>query len=216
MEEKYRTSRSQIQHSINDWRSSLAKACSSRRRSARKVAEINTQPINFDTAAAPSMPAAVPPSNNAFGGMPGMGGGMPGGGDMAAMQQMMNDPNAMQQMMGMMNNPMRNPEMISQVTQMMSDPTMRANMTRMMEQQSGAGTGGANPFGGGGTDDMRRQMEQFQQMSQQFGGGAGGIGAGAPPASNQNGNNGSSGQSDGEMTEEEMIAEAIRRSLGES
>jgi len=210
---------------------------------ARKVAEINTQPINFDTAAAPSMPAAVPPSNNAFGGMPGMGGGMPGGGDMAAMQQMMNDPNAMQQMMGMMNNPMvqnmmrndprfannpmaqqalnelqRNPEMISQVTQMMSDPTMRANMTRMMEQQqqSGAGAGGANPFGGGGTDDMRRQMEQFQQMSQQFGGGAGGTGAGAPPASNQNGNNGSSGQSDGEMTEEEMIAEAIRRSLGES
>mmetsp|Transcript_9392 Transcript_9392/g.13978 ORF Transcript_9392/g.13978 Transcript_9392/m.13978 type:complete len:431 (+) Transcript_9392:67-1359(+) len=208
----------------------------------RKVAEINTQPNNnFGTAAAPSMPAAVPPSNNAFGGMPGMGGGgMPGGGDMAAMQQMMNDPNAMQQMMGMMNNPMvqnmmrndprfannpmaqqalnelqRNPEMISQVTQMMSDPTMRANMTRMMEQQqqSGAGTGGANPFGGGGTDEMRRQMEQFQQTSQQFGGGAG---AGAPPAPNQNGNNGSSGQSDGEMTEEEMIAEAIRRSLGES
>ena len=39
----------------------------------RKVAEINTQPNNFGTAAAPSMPAAVPPSNNAFGGMPGMG-----------------------------------------------------------------------------------------------------------------------------------------------
>lgn len=210
---------------------------------ARKVAETNnTQSNNFGAvpAAAPSMPAAgAAPS---FGGMPGMGG--MGGGDMnAAMQQMMNDPNMMQNMMGMMNNPMvqnmmrndprfandpmaqqaldalqNNPEMISQVTQMMSDPTMRANMTRMMQQQQ-SGAGGANAFGGnGGPDDMRRQMEQFQRMSQQFGGASNNntSGAGAPSASNQNGNNGSNSQSDGQMTEEEMIAEAIRRSLEES
>lgn len=208
---------------------------------ARKVAEINTQPNNNFAAAAPSIPTPAP-SNNAFSGMPGMG-GMPGGGDMNAMQQMMNDPNMMQNMMGMMNDPMvqnmmrndprfannpmaqralnelqRNPEMISQVSQMMSDPTMRANMSRMMEQQQQqSGAGGANPFGSGGTDDMRRQMEQFQRMSQQLGGGGGGSFTGAPSTSNQSGNNGSnSGQNDNEMTEEEMIAEAIRRSLGES
>lgn len=214
---------------------------------ARKVAEINTtttQASNNFAAAAPSIPAPAP-SNNAFSGMPGMSGmgGMPGGADMNAMQQMMNDPNMMQNMMGMMNNPMvqnmmrndprfannpmaqraldelqRNPEMLSQVSQMMSDPTMRANMNRMMEQQQQqSGAGGANPFGGGGTDDMRRQMEQFQRMSQQLGGGGSGSGTGAPSTSNQSGNNGSNnGQNDNEMTEEEMIAEAIRRSLGES
>lgn len=189
------------------------------------------------------------PTNNLFGGMPGMGAMMGGDNNMnAAMQQMMSDPNAIQTMMEQMQNPMvqnmmrndpriandpqaqqalnalqNNPEMISQMQQMMSDPTMRANMTRMMQQQqqSGAGAGGANPFGGNaGPDDMRRQMEQFQRMSQQFGDGGGGNasggGAGAPSASNQNGNNGSNGQNDNEMTEEEMIAEAIRRSLGGS
>jgi len=208
---------------------------------ARKVAENNDQSNNFGaaTAAAPSMPAAGGAQSNLFSGMGGMGGG-----DMnATMQQMMNDPNMMQNMMGMMNNPMvqnmmrndprfannpmavqaldaiqNNPEMLSQMTQMMNDPAMRANMTRMMQQQSGAG--GANALSGnGGPEDMRRQMEQFQRMSQQFGGASSSntSGAGAPSASDQDGNNGSnSRQSDGEMTEEEMIAEAIRRSLEES
>eukprot|EP00579_Thalassiosira_antarctica_P000263 CAMPEP_0201869730 /NCGR_PEP_ID=MMETSP0902-20130614/3136_1 /ASSEMBLY_ACC=CAM_ASM_000551 /TAXON_ID=420261 /ORGANISM="Thalassiosira antarctica, Strain CCMP982" /LENGTH=476 /DNA_ID=CAMNT_0048395277 /DNA_START=26 /DNA_END=1456 /DNA_ORIENTATION=- len=132
-----------------------------------------------------------------------------------------------------------NPEMISQLTQMMSDPNVRDRMSNLMSQQqqqpSGAG-GGADPFNNG-PDAMRRRMEQFQQMSQQFGGSSGGFnagggGSGTAAAAGQSGTSGvgSAGANstnnasgvggnagnDSEMTEEEMIAEAIARSLRES
>lgn len=96
---------------------------------------------------------------------------------------------------------------------------------------SGAGsTTGVDPFAGG-PESMRRLMEQFQQNSQQFGGSSGGsaFGAGGHSsagaassgssgnANNANNNNGSLDENttnnDAEMTEEEMIAEAIARSL---
>ena len=212
----------------------------------RTVAE-NSNQSNFahpTSSAAPPMAAG----GDMFPGMPGggMGMGMGGGGMDAAMQQMMNDPNMMQNMMGMMNNPQvqnmmrndprlannpmalqaldelqRNPQMMQQVQQMMADPSMRENMSRMMQQQqsqqSGAG-GAAPPFGGNNQNEMLRQMEQFQRMSQSFNNNNSSSGAGAPSsaAPNQSGNNASTSQNDDEMTEEEMIAEAIRRSLGES
>ncbi|KAL9184814.1 hypothetical protein ACHAXT_002591 [Thalassiosira profunda] len=201
------------------------------------------------------------------GGMPGFPGGMPDASEMARLQNMMSDPNTMQQMMSAMNNPMMqqmlrqdprfannpraqqalqalqsNPEMMRNAAQAMSDPNVRNRMASMMQQQqSGAGAGGAaNPFGGG-PDDMRRQMEQFQRMSAQFGGSGGGFNVGgaggggttgtAPPASgasgaaggsdtagasNNTGSGGGSGGGEREMTEEEMIAEAIARSMRES
>eukprot|EP00578_Thalassiosira_sp_NH16_P019027 CAMPEP_0181094456 /NCGR_PEP_ID=MMETSP1071-20121207/10002_1 /TAXON_ID=35127 /ORGANISM="Thalassiosira sp., Strain NH16" /LENGTH=481 /DNA_ID=CAMNT_0023176785 /DNA_START=49 /DNA_END=1494 /DNA_ORIENTATION=- len=133
-----------------------------------------------------------------------------------------------------------NPNMLNQVSQMMSDPNMRNQMASMMGgggAGGGAGAGAADPFAGG-PEEMRRQMEQFQRMSQQFGGSAGGFGApagggtatttgtnptGRAPASagggaaaTNPGSGGGGGGNDNEMTEEEMIAEAIARSLRES
>lgn len=76
-----------------------------------------------------------------FGGMGGMG-GMPGGLNSNAMQQMMQNPQMMQQAQQMMqNNPqmmaqaqqmMQNPQMMQQVQQMMNDPQMMAQMQNMM------------------------------------------------------------------------------------
>ena len=210
----------------------------------RTVAE-NSNQSNFThptSSTAPPMAAG----GGMFPGMPGggMGMGMGGGGMDAAMQQMMNDPNMMQNMMGMMNNPQvqnmmrndprlannpmalqaldelqRNPQMMQQVQQMMADPSMRENMSRMMQQQqqsqqSGAG-GAAPPFGGNNQNEMLRQMEQFQRMSQSFNNNNSSSGAGAPSSAAPN-QSASTSQNDDEMTEEEMIAEAIRRSLGES
>lgn len=209
----------------------------------RTVAE-NSNQSNFahpTSSAAPPMAAG----GDMFPGMPGggMGMGMGGGGVDAAMQQMMNDPNMMQNMMGMMNNPQvqnmmrndprlannpmalqaldelqRNPQMMQQVQQMMADPSMRENMSRMMQQQQSqqSGAGGAPPFGGNNQNEMLRQMEQFQRMSQSFNNSNSSSGAGAPSTAPNHGNNASTSQNDDEMTEEEMIAEAIRRSLGES
>lgn len=151
-------------------------------------------------------------------------------------QMMRNDPR-------LANNPMlqqsmqalaENPDMIRQMSQLVNDPGMRENMSRMMQQQqSGGGAESPNPFGNM-PDAMRRQMEEMNRLSQQYGGSsgtfnAGGTGGGAAP-SGQSGNaapsassgggannaNGSGGANDSQMTEEEMIAEAIARSLRES
>mmetsp|Transcript_6084 Transcript_6084/g.13786 ORF Transcript_6084/g.13786 Transcript_6084/m.13786 type:complete len:454 (-) Transcript_6084:121-1482(-) len=154
---------------------------------------------------------------------------------------MMNNPmvqNMMRNDPRIANNPMMqqslnalqsNPEMMNQVSQMMSDPTTRDRMMNMMQQQqggagaAGGGGGAGDPFANG-PEAMQRQMEQFAQMSQQFGGSSGGFntggGTGTGTASGgQSGaanNNGSAGMNDNEQTEEEMIAEAIARSLRES
>merc|ERR1712238_21361 len=158
---------------------------------------------------------------------------------------MMNNPmvrNMMQNDQRFANNPMMqqslqalqsNPEMINQFSQMMSNPNMRESMSNLMEQQRQSGGGVADgsvadPFSNG-PDSMRRQMQLFQQASQQHGGTSGevrGVGSGAGEAVvRQSGtageitaNNGNdlSGGNDSGITEEEMIAEAIARSLRES
>lgn len=130
-----------------------------------------------------------------------------------------------------------NPEMMNQMSQMMSDPAARAQMMNMMQQQGGqagggGGAAGADPFASG-PQAMQSQMEQFAQMSRQFGGssggfntGGGGTGTGANTSgtgqsggaannNNASGGNNSTGANDGAQTEEEMIAEAIARSLQE-
>ena len=120
-----------------------------------------------------------------------------------------------------------NPEMVNQFSQVMSDPNVRDRMATMMSQQrqpggSGGtgGSGGPDPFGNG-PEEMRRQMEQFQRMSQQHGGTSGGFNAGGGGGANDNngsaaGGGGGTAGNDSEATEEEMIAEAIARSLRES
>lgn len=146
-------------------------------------------------------------------------------------QMMRNDPR-------FANNPMlqqsldalsSNPDMIRQFSQLMGDPGVRANVSRMMQQQqqqqAGVNAGGADHFANG-PEAMRRQMEQFQQMSQRFGGTSGGFGAssvqgatsgqqGPGVGGNTSSNNAAGSGDDTQMTEEEMIAEAIARSLRE-
>ncbi|CAJ1947889.1 unnamed protein product [Cylindrotheca closterium] len=169
----------------------------------------------------------------AAGGMPGLGAMPPGGMNnpmaQAAARNLMSNPQAMQQML---QNPMvqqmiqndpnipphvrqtfqtlaSNPAMMNQMAQLMNDPTTRAQMEAAM--QSG-GMGALAGMGGGG-------------MPGGFGGGLGaGMGGGMPPMNNNanannNSNNatggggGGGGGNDQAQTEEEMIAEAIRRSL---
>jgi hypothetical protein len=96
---------------------------------------------------------------------------------------------------------------------------------------------GGDPFARG-PDAMRAQMERFEALARQYGGsgggfnvGGGGDAGGAVPvgtaptgaagprtSSNGGGNNVGDrrGGNDGSMTEEEMIAEAIARSLRET
>jgi alkanesulfonate monooxygenase SsuD/methylene tetrahydromethanopterin reductase-like flavin-dependent oxidoreductase (luciferase family) len=112
-----------------------------------------------------------------------------------------------------------NPDMIRQFSSMMNDPGVRANVSRMMQQQQQAGgagaSGGVDPFAGG-PEDMRRQMQQFQEMQ----GNSGSFNLQPQQQNGQQPSQGSGGNSnnanDSEMTEEEMIAEAIARSLRES
>lgn len=124
---------------------------------------------------------------------------------------MRNDPRfssnpMLQQVMDELTN---NPLAAQQVASMMSDPAMRSMMDQAMRQAGGggAGLGGLPPWGSGGV-----------------GGGIGGVGgagpaAGFPPsrpaggAPSQQRQQQPGGASDEDLTEEEMIAEAIRRSL---
>jgi len=163
-----------------------------------------------------SASTAMPPPSNLPGGssIPGMPGadmpgfGIPGMGAMPSMTpemqraaaQMMQNP---QQLQTMMQNPMvqnmirnhpqfANSPMRPQIEQMMNDPQMLQQMSQMMQ----------NP--------------EIMNMMSNMGGGMGGI----PPAPTQNqqsgGNASNSNGNDQEMTEEEMIQEAIRRSLNEN
>ncbi len=131
-----------------------------------------------------------------------------------------------------------NPEMIQQVSRMMSDPNNGIDrMMAGMNVTNGAGSStGLDPFAGG-PESLQRLMEQFQRNSQQFGGSSGGTGFGTGGGSGGGGggritstssalgsvnsnNTNTVGESvsndDSAMTEEEMIAEAIARSLRES
>lgn len=124
------------------------------------------------------------------------------------------------------------------VERMMSDPDL-ANIAgsalgRGASGNGNSGGGGADPFASG-PEGMRAQMEAFERLSRMHGGnsggfnvGGGGGGGGAPPvATSQPSSNGvagggnagaattAGGNGDGGMTEEDMIAEAIARSLRE-
>jgi len=162
--------------------------------------------------------------------------------DPQALQTMLQNP-MMQQMIQnhpqFANNPMmqeqmrmlaNNPQMIQQMSRMMSDPSNMARMNAMMQNMdgTGAGAGGMNASGAGAGSGM--DMNQQMEMMRQFAGASGANNAtntnvnnrnsannnasGSNQQQNQSGNNNGSG-GDAEMTEEEMLAEAIARSLRE-
>jgi len=120
------------------------------------------------------------------------------------------------------------------IERMMSDPNL-ANIAGSALGRGASGNGnagGVDPFASG-PEGMRAQMEAFERLSRMHGGNSGGFnvgggdGGGAPPVATARpssngvaggGNAGASataGNGDGGMTEEEMIAEAIARSLRE-
>ncbi len=189
--------------------------------------------------------AIPPPANNTnnmfpnLGGM-GLGGNLPPTPQMvesmlsnpAALQSMLSNPMMQNMMMNdprMRNNPMmqnamrelmNNPGMVQQMTQMMSNPAVRSRMTQMMQQQGVMGDDSA---------DMSAQMEMMRQFanmasmqnsgntsSQQNATGSTANQQAPMNSSNQQQQqNGENNDSEREMTEEEMIAEAIARSLRE-
>jgi hypothetical protein len=104
--------------------------------------------------------------------------------------QFANNPMTEQMLQEMTNNP----AMLAQLSQMMQDPAMRSRMQSMT--QNGGGFGGSG-FGNTGAPSQLPQ----------------------PPigntSSNTQGQQSAPGASDEQTTEEEMIAEAIRRSLQE-
>jgi hypothetical protein len=116
-------------------------------------------------------------------------------------QMIQNDPNVSPMLRQSMQQLAQNPAMLQQVSQMMSDPSMRQQMQNMMA--SGGGRGGQMPAG-----------------MPQFGGAGAGFGNNAPTAQPPSSNNNTSAppppRDDQGQTEDEMIAEAIRRSLEES
>jgi hypothetical protein len=103
-------------------------------------------------------------------------------------QMIQNDPNVPPMLRQSITQLASNPAMLNQLSQMMSDPVMRSRIESMVGSN-------ANGMGGPGGFAMPGMP------------GAGGFGA----PGGQPGN----GASDTDQTEEEMIAEAIRRSLEE-
>ena len=170
--------------------------------------------------------------NNSFGGM-GMGMPPPSSAQAAMAADLLSNPQALQ---NMMQNPMvqqmiqndpnvpphvrqamqqmaNNPQMMQQVSQMMADPMIRQQMETAMRS---SGTAAAAGGGGGGGFPAFGGMPNNNNMPGMFGGASGGgstnssSNSGTTNGGNNNNNNNSNDQS---QTEEEMIAEAIRRSL---
>lgn len=115
-----------------------------------------------------------------------------------------------------------NPQAAEQLSMMMRDPSVRNYLQSAMASQGpGAGGGLGGGFGGGAGAGAGGGFPPALFNPSLFPGGANGLGgrlpAGSappqqqrqPPASGGAG----AGASDEDMTEEEMIAEAIRRSL---
>ena len=152
-------------------------------------------------------------------------------------QTIMNDPrlSGNPMMQNAMRTFMNNPGMVQQMSQMMSDPSVRARVDAMMAQQSNFG--GSGGPAGGGSMDMAAQMEmmrQFANMSSAANTNTNSVGnqqQNSNTMSNQQSQQNQAGNSNGtttntsastnndgettEMTEEEMIAAAIARSLRE-
>lgn len=146
--------------------------------------------------------------------------------------RMRNNPMMQNSMREMMNNP----AMVQQMTQMMSNPNIRSRMNAMMQQQQQQQGIGASAFGGSGagdnnngSPDMAAQMEmmrQFANISSMTNTNQTNSAPSNPQTSNNSGignqqqeqqqqNNGNDSQGERQMTEEEMIAEAIARSMRE-
>jgi hypothetical protein len=172
-------------------------------------------------------------NTTSLGGMPAIPPGME-----STMANMLNDPNMLQSMLQnpmvrqmiqndprFASNPMlqqsfqqlsQNPQLLEQMSRMMSDPTMRNQvMSRMganagdpmnMMMGGGAGGFGGNSFGssGGGASLMNNTQQQQNNNST------------TNTTGNSNSSNNNNSGDDREMTEEEMIAEAIARSLRET
>lgn len=99
-------------------------------------------------------------------------------------EMMRNDPNVSPMMRQYMETMANNPAMLQQLSQRMQDPAVRAQLQRAMQQQGGMPGMGGMPSG------ASQQPASSQQPAR------------PPPPQNDHG-----------QTEEEMIAEAIRRSL---
>jgi hypothetical protein len=111
-------------------------------------------------------------------------------------QMIQNDPNIPPHVRQSIQSLGSNPAMMNQLSQMMNDPMVRSQM------QSALGSGGGIPNMGGGIPNM--------------------MGNPAPGSNNNNAtsnntttSNANNSGNDQSQTEEEMIAEAIRRSLEE-
>jgi len=191
------------------------------------IPNVNTNPPPLGVGILPGFGTGLGGAN-----LPGLGAGLGGGNmpDMAAVSQMMQNPLIQQQMTQMLSNPqamqgmiqqMRavNPSAAAQMEQMLpmlQNPMVQQHMQEMM----------ANP------QAMQQQMNAAQDMMRNMGmgQGLGGFGGLSNLANNNNNNNG--GQATGnnnnngnannngnnqnqQMTEEDMINEAIARSLRE-
>ncbi|OEU12743.1 hypothetical protein FRACYDRAFT_243999 [Fragilariopsis cylindrus CCMP1102] len=115
-------------------------------------------------------------------------------------QMMQNDPNISPMMRQQMEAMSNNPAMLQQMTQRMQDPTVQAQLRQAMAANGGGGgaNGGGGPMGGG----MGGMMPNSNNDA----------GAAAPPAQQQQ-QQLQPPRNDTNQTEDDMIAEAIRRSL---
>lgn len=95
-----------------------------------------------------------------------------------------------------------NPALASQVSEMMRDPSVLQHMQSMMQQQASSS--------GGTTNLMPPTFPPVGRMPQQQ------ATAPGPPQPSSSQQQGAPVSSDEDLTEEEMIAEAIRRSLQDS
>ena len=122
-----------------------------------------------------------------------------------------NDPSVPPQMRQHMEQLANNPQMLDMMAQSMQDPMVRSQMAQAMAMRGSMGPSAPGGFGG---------------MSSNFGSplaaapSSANPGAQPSPSTQQNqqqgGQSGGSGGGDTSQTEEDMIAEAIRRSLEES
>lgn len=125
------------------------------------------------------------------------------------MQEMIrNNPNISPQMRSHFEAIANNPAMIDQIARQMQNPQAMAQMQAMMNAR-GAGTGPGG-FGGAGVPGAMPNAGAFGGTS------AAPTTGGAGQSNNNNAPSGQGQGNDQDQTEEEMIAEAIRRSLEES
>mmetsp|Transcript_52491 Transcript_52491/g.127094 ORF Transcript_52491/g.127094 Transcript_52491/m.127094 type:complete len:470 (-) Transcript_52491:2169-3578(-) len=124
-----------------------------------------------------------------------------------------NDPSVPPQMRQHMEQLTNNPQMLDMMAQSMQDPMVRSQMAQAMAMRGSMGPSAPGGFGG--------MPSNFGNPSAAAAA-APAAGPGAQPSSStqqtqqQGGGSGGSGGGDTNQTEEDMIAEAIRRSLEES